>query len=74
MHTYFWEEQDGQGNVIASGSETLPYSPLQGYQVVATLLAVTGTLTLADAANAAGVEPDHLIAEAQAWAAVGETQ
>ena len=30
--------------------------------------------TLADAANAAGVEPDHLVAEAEAWAAAKETQ
>ena len=74
MYTYFWEEQDGQGNVIASGSETVPYSPLQGHQVVATLNAVLGLWTLADAANAAGVEPEHLIAEAQAWAAAQETQ
>ena len=74
MRTVYWEEQDGNGNVLASGFEHVPYERLDGYQVVATLNAVLGVWTLADAANAAGVEPDHLIAEAQAWAAAGETQ
>ena len=69
-----WEEQDGQGNVLASGSEQVPYERLDGYQVVATLNAVLGVWTLADAANAARVPAEHLIAEAQAWAAAGETQ
>lgn len=65
----YWEEQDGQGNVIASGVEEIPYERLEGYQVVATLNAVLGVWTLADAANAAGVPAEHLIAEAEAWAA-----
>jgi hypothetical protein len=75
-HTYLlgWEEQDGQGNVLASGSEQVPYERLDGFQVIATLNAVLGVWTLADAANAAGVESAHLIAEAEAWAAAKETQ
>jgi hypothetical protein len=64
-----WEEQDGRGNVLASGSEQVPYERLDGHQVVAALNAVLGIWTLADAANVAGVEPEHLIAEAEAWAA-----
>jgi hypothetical protein len=36
---------------------------------LATLLAVTGTLTLEDAANAAHLLPADLVAEAEAWAA-----
>lgn len=69
-----WQEQDGQGNVLASGSEQVPYERLDGYQVIATLNAVLGLWTLTDAANAAGVPAEHLIAEAQAWAAAQETQ
>jgi hypothetical protein len=41
---------------------------------LATLLAVTGTLTVEDAANAVGLTPDDLIHEAQAWAAAGGEQ
>ena len=69
MRRVFWEEQDGKGNVFASGYHEEPYSPLIGHQVVATLNAVLGVWPLVDAANAAGVEPAHLIAEAEAWAA-----
>jgi hypothetical protein len=36
-----------------------------------TLLAVTGVLTVEDAANAVGLTPDDLTHEAQAWAAAG---
>lgn len=68
----YWEEQDGHGNVIASGVEETAYERLDGYQVVATLNAVLGVWTLADAANAAGVPAEHLIAEAEAWAAAKE--
>jgi hypothetical protein len=67
-----WEEQDGNGNVLASGSYEQPYLPLSGYQVVAALNAVLGIWTLVDAANVAGVESAHLIAEAEAWAVASE--
>ena len=73
-YLFGWEEQDGNGNVLASGSEQVPYERLDGYQVVATLNAVLGIWTLADAVNAAGVTEEHLIAEALAWAAAQETQ
>jgi hypothetical protein len=36
--------------------------------VLATLLAVTGVVTVADAANAVGLTADDLVAEAEAWA------
>jgi hypothetical protein len=36
---------------------------------LATLLAVTGTVTVQDAANAVGLAADELIHEAEAWAA-----
>lgn len=69
MRTIRWEEQDGHGNVLASGEEQVPYDPLDGYQIVAALNAVLGIWTLQDAANAAGTSPEHLVAEVEAWAA-----
>ena len=41
--------------------------PLEPVGALATLLAVTGTLTVEDAANAVGLTPADLIAEAEAW-------
>lgn len=43
------------------------WPPLDPTGALATLLVVTGVLTLHDAANAIQEEPDHLIAEAEAW-------
>jgi len=43
--------------------------PLDGVGVLATLLAVVGSVTVEDAANAVGLTPQDLIHEAQAWAA-----
>lgn len=65
---------DSDGNLIVDEWVDAPYGLLTGHQVVATLNAVLGVWTLTDAANVAGVEPDHLIAEAQAWAVAQETQ
>jgi hypothetical protein len=45
--------------------------PLDPLGAAMTLLAVTGTLTVEDAANAVGLTPDDLTHEAQAWAAAG---
>lgn len=45
------------------------FGPLDPSGVIATLNAVLGIWTLEDAANAAGLTPDDLIREAQAWAA-----
>lgn len=51
-----------------------PAEPLDPTGALATLLAVTETLTVTDAANAVGLTPEHLIAEAEAWAAAQEAQ
>lgn len=42
-------------------------SPLDAVGALATLLAVSGAVDLTDAANAVGLTPDDLVAEAQAW-------
>ena len=44
-------------------------APLDSLGALATLLAVVGVVTVEDAANAAGLTPQDLINEAQAWAA-----
>ena len=44
-----------------------PQAPLDPAGALATLLAVTGTLTVDDAANAVGLTAADLVAEAQAW-------
>lgn len=58
-NTYEWETPDA-------------HVPLDTAGVMATLNAVLGFWTLDDAANAVGVTPQDLIAEAQAWAVVKE--
>jgi len=68
-----WAVYDDEGKRIGTDEQQLVFDPLNGWQVVATLNAVLGIWTLADAANVAGVTPEHLIAEAQAWA-VAATQ
>jgi hypothetical protein len=42
--------------------------PLNQTGALATLLAVTEVVSVEDAANAVGLTPEQLIAEAQAWA------
>jgi len=50
-------------------------SPLVAAGVSMTLLAVLGVVPLDDAANAVGLTPADLVAEAQAWAvAMGANQ
>lgn len=49
-----------------------PQQPLDPMGVAMTLLAVTGTVTVEDAANAAHLTPNDLIAEAEAWAAAAK--
>lgn len=44
-----------------------PQEPLDHIGVLTTLLVVTGVLTLENGANALGLSPEQLIAEAQAW-------
>lgn len=47
------------------------HTPLDTLGVIATLNAVLGLWPLEDAANAVGLSPDDLVAEAQAWAVGG---
>ena len=64
-------EYAADGTVITTESVTgldpFTYPPLDATGALATLLVVTGALELADAANAIGEEPAHLVAEAEAW-------
>ena len=57
-------------NIVEEVEQAEPTQlPLDPTSTLATLLAVTGTLTVEDAANAVGLTPTDLIAEAEAWAA-----
>jgi hypothetical protein len=50
----------------------IPYRrPLDAAGVMATLNAVLGLWPIKDAANAVGLTPDDLVAEAEAWAVAG---
>lgn len=44
------------------------YPPLDAAGALATLLVVEGVLPIEDAANSQRTTPEHLIAEAEAWA------
>lgn len=72
----FQLEIDGQ--IVESRSLTVEErqqygpQPLDAVGALATLLAVTETVSVEDAANAVGLTADDLIAEAQAWAIVQE--
>ena len=57
--THTWETPD-------------PSSPLDSAGALATLLAVTETLTVQDSANAVGLTPADLVAEAEAWSMAQE--
>lgn len=46
---------------------SIPFPPLDPIGALATLLVVLELVPLQDAANAIHEEPDHLVAEAQAW-------
>lgn len=60
--TELWSDKDREW--VAA---TTPPS-LDSVGALATLLAVVGSLTVEDAANAVGLTPADLVAEAQAWA------
>ena len=57
-----------EGETLTYTQPDPPRSPLDPAGALATLLAVTETLTVDDAANAVGLTADDLVAEAQAWA------
>lgn len=60
---------DPNGNTVTWETPDPPAPPLDPTGALATLLAVTETLTVTDAANAVGLVPADLVAEAEAWAA-----
>lgn len=59
-------------NIVEEYEIDVPQQPLQGVQIMATLNAVLGIWSLQDAANAVGLLPEDLVAEAQAWAAAAK--
>ena len=60
-------------NGIEISRETIvnPYPPLDSTGALATLLVVLNVIPLQDAANVIHQEPQHLIAEAEAWSLGG---
>ena len=64
---------DPQGVTHTWETPDPPALPLDPVGALATLLAVTGTLTVEDAANAVRLLPADLVAEAEAWAVAAET-
>ena len=65
---------DPNGNTVTWETPDPPAPPLDPTGALATLLAVTETLTVIDAANAVGLTPEDLVAEAEAWAAAQEAE
>jgi hypothetical protein len=53
--------------VAAHDPSSMPFPPLDPIGALATLLVVLELVPLADASNAIHEEPEHLVAEAQAW-------
>lgn len=66
--------RDPDGNTFVLTLPDPPQQPLDPTGALATLLAVTGTLTVEDAANSVHLEPAALVAEAEAWAVAAQTQ
>jgi len=62
------------GTLIAEHDIPETPTPLDAVGALATLLAVTETVSVADAANAVGLTADDLVAEAEAWAAAMGTE
>jgi hypothetical protein len=60
---------DAHGNILEQTELPNEATPLDPTGALATLLAVLEVTTVQDAANAVGLTPDDLIAEAQAWEA-----
>lgn len=67
-HNQTWNTD---GNLIHEEFVQVIPTSLNELGAVVTLLVVVGVLSLTDGANAAGVKPEHLIHEAQAWAVAG---
>lgn len=61
------EVWDSEGNLVSRVEVWRSPSPLDAAGVAATLNAVLGVWPLEDAANAVGLTPEDLIAEAEGW-------
>lgn len=70
-HNQTW---DADGNLIFEEYVEVTPKSLNEVGAVVTLMVVVGLLTLTDGANAAGVKPEALIHEAQAWAVASAVQ
>lgn len=60
------------GKVVNEEEIEIPDTPLDNIGAIATLLVVSGAITIEDAANAVGLQPEDLIVEAKSWAAAQE--
>jgi hypothetical protein len=63
------ETWDADGNLLSRVEVWRDPSPLEPIGALATLLAVTAVVSVQDAANAVGLDPGDLVAEAEAWSA-----
>jgi hypothetical protein len=63
------ETWDADGNLLSRVEVWRDPSPLEPIGALATLLAVTEVVSVQDAANAVGLDPGDLVAEAEAWSA-----
>lgn len=57
------------GDTLTFEQPDPPQAPLEPVGALATLLAVEQVVSVEDAANAVGLTPEQLVAEAEAWAA-----
>jgi nitrate reductase NapAB chaperone NapD len=63
------ETWDANGNLILQVETERTFGSLDPLGALATLLAVVEVVTVQDSANAIGLTPEQLTAEAEAWAA-----
>ena len=56
-----------QDKIDLHNPSNAPFDPLDAIGALATLLVVLELVPIADASNAIGEEPEHIVAEAQAW-------
>ena len=72
MNGYYENQMawDENGNPYAK-QVFIPFWELDAAGVAVTLLVVKGLLTLDEGANTLHLRPEHLVAEAEAWAVAG---
>ena len=72
MNGYLQLHQRFNADGSMYGEEVLvPFWALDEAGVAVTLLVVKGVLTLEEGANTLHLSPEHLVAEAEAWAVAG---